>query len=89
MLVNLLQGQSDRIILDKTNVKGLFDVNLHFTDVRFIDPSAAPTPGLETPSDPFGASLFTAIQELGLKLESGKSPLEVLVIDSVQKPSEN
>jgi uncharacterized protein (TIGR03435 family) len=89
LLVNLLQGQSDRIVIDKTNVKGLFDVNLHFTNARFIDSTAAPTPGLETPSDPFGPSLFTAIQELGLKLESGKSPLEVLVIDSVQKPSEN
>jgi uncharacterized protein (TIGR03435 family) len=33
--------------------------------------------------------LFTAIQEVGLKLESAKAPVEVLVIDSVQKPSAN
>jgi uncharacterized protein (TIGR03435 family) len=39
-------------------------------------------------SDP-GVSIFTAIQEIGLKLESAKAPLEVLVIDGVQKPSEN
>jgi uncharacterized protein (TIGR03435 family) len=37
-----------------------------------------------------GPSLFTAIQEqLGLKLESQKAPVEILVIDHVEKPSEN
>ena len=34
-------------------------------------------------------SIFTALQELGLRLESTKTPLEVLVIDSVQKPKPN
>jgi len=39
--------------------------------------------------EPAAPSIFTAIQELGLKLEAAKASLEVLVIDNVQHPSEN
>jgi len=42
------------------------------------------------PTDEVGPSVFTALQEqAGLKLESAKAPVEVLLIESVQKPSEN
>jgi uncharacterized protein (TIGR03435 family) len=41
-------------------------------------------------TDPNGPSIFTVVQEqLGLKLEATKGPVDVIVIDSVQKPSEN
>jgi uncharacterized protein (TIGR03435 family) len=68
-------------VLDKTGLNGLFDVQLQFTPEST---TAAP------PSDPSGPSLFTALEEqLGLKLESSKGPVEVLVVDFVQRPSEN
>jgi uncharacterized protein (TIGR03435 family) len=82
-VVTLLQGRSDRIIVDKTGFKGLFDIHLQFSpDLAAVSPVA-------DAASEFGQSLFTAIQDLGLKLESAKAPLEVVVIDSVQKPSEN
>jgi len=46
------------------------------------------TAGVTGAADPL-PSLFTAIQEIGLKLESAKGPVDVLVVDSVQKPTEN
>jgi uncharacterized protein (TIGR03435 family) len=84
-IVSALMGSSpearDRPLIDKTELKGLFDVHLQFTIER---------PGATPLSDPAGPSFFTAIQEqLGLKFESAKAPVDVLVIDSVQKPSEN
>jgi uncharacterized protein (TIGR03435 family) len=69
-------------IVDKTGLKGLFDFQMQFA------PETLSTAG--SPSDPCGPSLFTALQEqLGLKLESSKGPVEVLVVDSVSRPTEN
>jgi len=73
----------------------LFDFRLHWTPPRFAGtPPGFPGPdGREVSPPPAidssGVSIFTAIQELGLKLEPAKEPLEVLVIDSVQKPHGN
>jgi uncharacterized protein (TIGR03435 family) len=78
-LVMLLQGQSDRIIFDKTGFTGLFDLRLEFTQ-----PAAT-----SQTTESSAPSLFTAIQDIGLKLESDKAPVEVFVIDSVHKPSGN
>jgi uncharacterized protein (TIGR03435 family) len=76
-LVSVLQGQADRMIFDKTGFTALFDVHLEFQSAATAQ-AAEPTP-----------SLFTAIQELGFRLEPAKGPLEVVVIDSVEKPSQN
>lgn len=76
-LADALAMDSDRTIVDRTGLAGQFDVTLKW------NPDA-------TDSDPAAVSLFTAIQEqLGLKLEATKAPVEVLVIDSVQKATEN
>ena len=84
----LLSRILNRVVIDKTGETGLFD--LHF---EFTPNDATPLGGTALPVAPAGEndiSIFTALQEqLGLKLESAKGPVEVLVIDSVQKPSEN
>jgi uncharacterized protein (TIGR03435 family) len=76
-LADALAMDSDRAIVDQTGLAGQYDVTLKWT------PDAAD-------SDPAAVSLFTAIQEqLGLKLEATKAPVEVLVIDSVEKAGAN
>jgi uncharacterized protein (TIGR03435 family) len=78
-LTTLLQGELDRPVLDKTNLRGLFDFRIQFA-----------IESLSRNPDVPGTSIFTALQEqLGLRLEPTKGPVEVIVIDSVQKPSEN
>jgi uncharacterized protein (TIGR03435 family) len=77
--VYFLGRQLDRPLIDKTDLQGLYDVTLQWTP--------EPTEATRTPDFP---TLFTAIQEqLGLKLESGKGAVDMFVIDSVQRPSEN
>ncbi|HYR85987.1 MAG TPA: TIGR03435 family protein [Terriglobia bacterium] len=95
-LINVLSQQLGRPIIDKTDLKGLFDIQLQWTpDVgQAGGPFGAFAPGGPEPPPPpvdaSGPSIFTALQEqLGLRLESTKGPVEVLVIDSVQPPSEN
>jgi uncharacterized protein (TIGR03435 family) len=85
-LVNTLQSYAGRPLFDKTGLTGMFDVKLEF----FMEASGGnPTPQPTAP-DPPGPIFATAIEEqLGLKLESARGPVEVLVIDSVQRPSEN
>jgi len=74
-----------RLVVDKTGLIGRFAFNLTWTPEQI--PDAAPPPGIP-PIDPNGPSLFTALQEqLGLKLESTRGPVEVLVIDSVNHPT--
>jgi uncharacterized protein (TIGR03435 family) len=71
----------DRPLVNKTGVTGRFDFHLEFAidDVQGVSSSGAA-----------GPSIFTAVQQqLGLKLEATKGPAEFLVIDHVEKPSEN
>jgi uncharacterized protein (TIGR03435 family) len=100
-IVRMLQQQVGRTIVDKTGLEGLYDFELTFSPEGLSSPFGRglpmPPPGLGAPAGPASAptavdplpSLFTAIQELGLKLEPGKGPVEVLVIDAVEKPTEN
>jgi uncharacterized protein (TIGR03435 family) len=74
-----------RLVIDKTGLTGRFEFNLTWTPEQM--PTAAPSPGLP-PIDPNGPSFFTALQEqLGLKLQSARGPLEVVVIARVERPT--
>jgi uncharacterized protein (TIGR03435 family) len=75
-----------RTVLDKTGLTGVYDFELSWApdDPQQEGSASPPQP------DPSGASIFTAVREqLGLKLASGKGPVEFLTITHVDKPSEN
>ncbi len=78
-----------RPVLDKTGLTGAYDFTLEWMPDAPQTSSPDAANGITLPGVP-GASLFTALQEqLGLKLEPGKSPIEVIVIDHVERPSGN
>ena len=76
-LIQHLQETLERPVIDRTGLKGNYDIELSYLDESLADKSAAAK----------GPTLFTALeQQLGLKLESARGPVEVLVIDSVTEP---
>jgi len=92
---SMLSPRLDRLVIDKTNLTGRFDIRLQWAPSPGESLFGVPTEiidmnGITVRLDPSGPSIFSAIQEqLGLKLESTKAPVELLVIDHVEKPSEN
>jgi uncharacterized protein (TIGR03435 family) len=77
-----------RNVMDGTGLSGIFDVHLKWApdDLAGAGPIASDGPAGASA----GLSLFAALQEqLGLKLESAKGPVEVLVIDHLERPSAN
>jgi bla regulator protein BlaR1 len=76
-LANYLEDRVERNIIDKTNLPGRYDFSLKWAYDNPADPDSGP-------------SLFTALEEqLGLKLQPAKGPVEILVVDHVEMPSEN
>jgi uncharacterized protein (TIGR03435 family) len=87
MLAASLSRTLDRIVVDRTGLTGVFDVTLEFAPQQALA-GGPPASDASTPDPP--PSIFTAIQDqLGLKLESAAGPVDVLVIDHVEEPSEN
>ncbi len=77
-----------RNVMDGTGLSGVFDVHLKWTLDDLTAASQIASDGVA--GSPVGLSLSTALQEqLGLKLESVKGPVEVLVVDRIERPSEN
>jgi uncharacterized protein (TIGR03435 family) len=80
-LIELISDDVHRTVVDKTGFTEKFDLHLEFAPSDAMINPAAEQPGV---------SMFTALREqLGLRLEAAKRPVEVLAIDHVEKPSEN
>jgi uncharacterized protein (TIGR03435 family) len=90
VLARVLGGRVGRTVVDETGLSGSFDVDLVFSQEL-----TSPLPGGRDPDDRPAAtadapSIFTAVQEqLGLRLESARGPVDVLVVDKAERPTEN
>jgi len=86
ILINALSGQPEvrgRVLVDETGLAGTYIYKLQWTPQNL-------SAGAHSSSEASGSSLFTALEEqLGLRIESKKEPVDVLVVDHVEEPSPN
>jgi uncharacterized protein (TIGR03435 family) len=92
-LVRSFELDTDRPVVDKTGLTGLFDYEIEYSiepaTIRYSTADAdADRSATSTTSDP-ASIISSALNVLGLRLESSKAPIEVLVIETVQKPTGN
>jgi uncharacterized protein (TIGR03435 family) len=92
-MVLFVANWTDRPLVDRTGIKGLFDVETDgWVPMR---PRPAPAPGAEASAediamaDPARPTLQMVMARLGLKIETQKAPVEMYVIDRIEKPTEN
>lgn len=79
-LINILSDDLGAPVIDETGITGSHNFSLEFTDPRYPRPAQADSP----------PELPAALQEqLGLRLEAAKQPIEVLIVDHLEKPSAN
>ena len=87
---NFLMGQLGGPVFDETGIQGNFDFSMDWSSGDSQPGRPVDAADARSAPDPMQPSLFTALKEqLGLKLEAGKGPVEVLVIAHAEKPSEN
>jgi len=92
-LVSFLENWTDHPVIDKTGFKGLFDIDTEgWVPMR---PRPGPPPGTEPSAedrafaDPARPTLQAVLDKVGLRLESTKGPVQVLVIDHIERPPGN
>lgn len=103
-LADLLSSFLDRPVMDRTELKGKYDIalDLSMDDMRNAARSAGMGGGMmmgpggggggpaDTASDPASSSIWAAVQAFGLKLDARKEPLETITVDRLEKaPTEN
>jgi len=88
-LTQELSRELGRVVVDKTGIQGRYDIVLKWTPVTGTDAASSGTESSTSQADA-GPSIFTALKEqVGLKLESARAPVKVLVIDHAEMPTEN
>lgn len=89
-LLNQLSGMLGRQVVDQTGLKGLYQYTLQFappTTTAMMPPSPG---GGDASPDSSATSIFTALQEqLGLRLDTTKAPVDTITIEHIEQPSEN
>lgn len=87
-IARLLSRAVGRPVIDRTGLTGAFDLTLDF-DTSGLPGFAVP-PGVNPPNTADKPSLYTALQEQsGLKLERGRGPIDILIVDHVERPTED
>ena len=86
-----LSQLTNSIVIDRTGLTGGYDIDLKFTPTPGQLPPGPPPPGVELPPiDPNGPSIYAALQEqLGLELKNERGPVDVVVIEKIERPRDN
>lgn len=92
-LIQQLSSMTGRVVVDRTGLTGTFDIDLEWamTEAQVAQLAVLTPPGGTPPVfDPNRPGLFTALDEqLGVKLESATGPVQVVVVESAERPTEN
>jgi len=87
-LSGFLSGRLDRAVVDQTGLKGLYNFVLKRPEDARQEPPTVKSDGLSTDS-PSAAAFADALKELGLRLVADRAPVDYLVIDHIERPTEN
>jgi uncharacterized protein (TIGR03435 family) len=89
-LVSYVQNWTDRPLFDKTGIKGLYHIETEpFQPMELSSSPAAPGAKQDGVLSADLPTLFTVFERLGLKMESRKGKVNLIVIDHIEKPTEN
>jgi uncharacterized protein (TIGR03435 family) len=84
----LLSGRAGRPVIDRTGLEGVFDLELKWATEAGLLPGPPDRAGANDPAITDGASIFTALQEqLGLRLDATRGPVDVFVVDRAEPPT--
>jgi uncharacterized protein (TIGR03435 family) len=90
MIARVLGAQVRRHVVNETGIAGSFDLDLTFSPEFVQGPPGSRAPGDPLPAPSDAPSIFTAVQEqLGLRLETARGPVDVFIVDRASMPTEN